>query len=177
MRSASGNFHHRSLIVRAKSGFYSTLGVSKNASKSEIKSAYRKLARSCHPDVNKEPGAEEKFKDIINAYEVLSDDEKRYKYDKCGEATRKGVKGDDGKGGTKEGSFSEESVKSDNGKGGTKEGSFFEESVKSDDGKGGTREGFFFSKEDVIRIKIECINWTLCLLTYLYACLMIMLDV
>eukprot|EP00262_Sarcandra_glabra_P010665 TRINITY_DN259_c0_g1_i1.p1 TRINITY_DN259_c0_g1~~TRINITY_DN259_c0_g1_i1.p1 ORF type:complete len:451 (-),score=46.25 TRINITY_DN259_c0_g1_i1:279-1631(-) len=79
------------LIVRADSDFYSTLGVSKNASKSEIKSAYRKLARSYHPDVNKEPGAEQKFKDISNAYEVLSDDEKRSLYDKYGEAGLKGA--------------------------------------------------------------------------------------
>ncbi|KAK2654699.1 hypothetical protein Ddye_014555 [Dipteronia dyeriana] len=78
-------------IVRAESDFYSILGVSKNASKSEIKSAYRKLARSYHPDVNKEPGAEQKFKDISNAYEVLSDDEKRSLYDKYGEAGIKGA--------------------------------------------------------------------------------------
>ncbi|XP_057429216.1 chaperone protein dnaJ A6, chloroplastic-like [Lotus japonicus] len=78
------------LIVRADADFYSTLGVSKNASKSEIKSAYRKLARNYHPDVNKEPGAEQKFKDISNAYEVLSDDEKRSIYDRYGEAGLKG---------------------------------------------------------------------------------------
>ncbi|XP_077243304.1 chaperone protein dnaJ A7A, chloroplastic-like isoform X2 [Tasmannia lanceolata] len=78
------------LIVRADSDYYSVLGVSKSASKSEIKSAYRKLARNYHPDVNKEPGAEQKFKEISNAYEVLSDDEKRSLYDKYGEA---GVKG------------------------------------------------------------------------------------
>ncbi|KAK9056587.1 hypothetical protein SSX86_023949 [Deinandra increscens subsp. villosa] len=99
MRSASGSFQHRrgsSLIVRAESDFYSILGVSKNASKSEIKSAYRKLARSYHPDVNKEPGAEQKFKDISNAYEVLSDDEKRSIYDRYGEAGLKGA----GMGGT-----------------------------------------------------------------------------
>ncbi|KAL7206010.1 hypothetical protein ACSBR2_018844 [Camellia fascicularis] len=79
------------LIVRANSDFYAVLGVPKNASKSEIKSAYRKLARSYHPDVNKEPGAEQKFKDISNAYEVLSDDEKRSIYDRYGEAGLKGV--------------------------------------------------------------------------------------
>ncbi|KAJ4848154.1 Chaperone protein dnaJ A6, chloroplastic [Turnera subulata] len=78
-------------IVRADSDYYSVLGVSKNASKSEIKSAYRKLARSYHPDVNKEPGAEQKFKEISNAYEVLSDDEKRSLYDKYGEAGLKGA--------------------------------------------------------------------------------------
>ncbi|KAL5230390.1 hypothetical protein ABZP36_029166 [Zizania latifolia] len=77
-------------IVRAAADFYSVLGVSRNSSKSEIKSAYRKLARSYHPDVNKDPGAEQKFKDISNAYEVLSDDEKRAIYDKYGEAGLKG---------------------------------------------------------------------------------------
>ncbi|KAD6795391.1 hypothetical protein E3N88_06287 [Mikania micrantha] len=89
-----GKSHHRRsgrLIVRAESDYYSVLGVSKNASKSEIKSAYRKLARSYHPDVNKEPGAEQKFKDISNAYEVLSDDEKRSIYDRFGEAGLKGA--------------------------------------------------------------------------------------
>ncbi|KAF8411442.1 hypothetical protein HHK36_003992 [Tetracentron sinense] len=85
-------------IVRHKQGFglsildfYSVLGVSKNASKSEIKSAYRKLARSYHPDVNKDAGAEQKFKEISNANEVLSDDEKRSLYDKYGEAGLKGA--------------------------------------------------------------------------------------
>ncbi|KAL0314278.1 UNVERIFIED_CONTAM: Chaperone protein dnaJ A6, chloroplastic [Sesamum angustifolium] len=79
------------LVVRADRDYYSVLGVSKNSSKSEIKSAYRKLARSYHPDVNKEAGAEEKFKEISNAYEVLSDDEKRSIYDKYGEAGLKGA--------------------------------------------------------------------------------------
>ncbi|RZC89554.1 hypothetical protein C5167_027097 [Papaver somniferum] len=68
-------------VVRADSDYYSVLGISKNASKEDIKSAYRKLARKYHPDVNKEPGAEKKFKEISNAYEVLSDDEKRSFYD------------------------------------------------------------------------------------------------
>ncbi|XP_073136628.1 chaperone protein dnaJ A6, chloroplastic-like [Henckelia pumila] len=79
------------LIVRADRDYYSVLGVSKNASKSEIKSVYRKLARSYHPDVNKEPGAEQKFKEISNAYEVLSDDENRSIYDRYGEAGLKGA--------------------------------------------------------------------------------------
>ncbi|PPD75679.1 hypothetical protein GOBAR_DD27392 [Gossypium barbadense] len=86
--------HHRrgaQFIVRAETDYYTVLGVSRNASKSEIKSAYRKLARSYHPDVNKDPGAETKFKEISNAYEVLSDDEKRSLYDKYGEAGLKGA--------------------------------------------------------------------------------------
>ncbi|XWS41592.1 hypothetical protein CRYUN_Cryun17cG0095100 [Craigia yunnanensis] len=78
-------------IVKAETDYYTVLGVSRNASKSEIKSAYRKLARSCHLDVSKDPGAEQKFKEISNAYEVLSDDEKRPLYDKYGEAGLRGA--------------------------------------------------------------------------------------
>jgi DnaJ-class molecular chaperone len=64
--------------------YYKTLGVSKNASEKEIKSAYRRLARQYHPDVNKDPGANERFKLINEAYEVLSDPKKRSKYDQLG---------------------------------------------------------------------------------------------
>ena len=66
--------------------YYKTLGVSKNASAKEIKAAYRKLARQWHPDVNpnKKKEAEEKFKEISEAYEVLSDAEKRKTYDTLG---------------------------------------------------------------------------------------------
>ncbi|KAL3528883.1 hypothetical protein ACH5RR_008205 [Cinchona calisaya] len=74
------------LVVAAAADYYSTLGVSKSASNKEIKAAYRKLARQFHPDVNKEPGATEKFKEISAAYEVLSDDKKRALYDQYGEA-------------------------------------------------------------------------------------------
>ncbi len=56
---------------------YETLEVSENASADEIKKAYRKLARKYHPDVNKDPKAEEKFKEINAAYEVLSDPQKK----------------------------------------------------------------------------------------------------
>ncbi|GKV23439.1 hypothetical protein SLEP1_g33166 [Rubroshorea leprosula] len=90
--SQTSNRHRASrFTVRADADFYAVLGVSKNSSKSEIKSAYRKLARNYHPDVNKEPGAEQKFKEISNAYEVLSDDEKRSLYDRYGEAGLKGA--------------------------------------------------------------------------------------
>ncbi|MDD4106465.1 MAG: DnaJ C-terminal domain-containing protein [Candidatus Shapirobacteria bacterium] len=69
-----------------KKDFYETLGVSKNASKDEIKSAYRKAALKFHPDRNKSPDAEEKFKEINEAYEVLSNDQKKTAYDQYGHA-------------------------------------------------------------------------------------------
>jgi molecular chaperone DnaJ len=69
-----------------KRDYYEVLGVSKNASKDEIKDAYRKLAMQFHPDRNKAPEAEEKFKEISEAYAVLSDDEKRQQYDTLGHA-------------------------------------------------------------------------------------------
>ena len=67
--------------------YYQLLGVAKGASEKEIKSAYRKLARKWHPDANpNDPkGAEEKFKEITEAYEVLGDPDKRKKYDELGE--------------------------------------------------------------------------------------------
>jgi curved DNA-binding protein len=64
--------------------FYEVLGVSRTATQDEIQRAYRKLARAHHPDVNKDPGAEDRFKDISEAYDVLSDPEKRRRYDAFG---------------------------------------------------------------------------------------------
>lgn len=66
--------------------YYEILSVSKDADKEEIKRAYRRLARKYHPDVNKEPGAEDRFKEINRAYEVLSEPETRARYDRFGEA-------------------------------------------------------------------------------------------
>src|SRR5215217_1108151 len=66
--------------------FYATLGVSRNATEKEIRSAYRKLARKHHPDVNpNDKASEARFKEINSAHDVLSDPEKRKKYDKYGE--------------------------------------------------------------------------------------------
>lgn len=67
--------------------YYATLGVAKTASADEIKAAYRKLARKYHPDVSKEKNAEEKFKDVGEAYETLKDAEKRAAYDDLGNHT------------------------------------------------------------------------------------------
>jgi molecular chaperone DnaJ len=64
--------------------YYDVLGVGRNANDDEIKSAFRKLARQFHPDVNKEPDAEERFKEVNEAYGVLSDREKRARYDRYG---------------------------------------------------------------------------------------------
>ncbi len=69
-----------------KRDYYEVLGVPRNASKEEIKRAYRKLALKYHPDRNKSPDAEEKFKEISEAYAVLSDDERRREYDRFGHA-------------------------------------------------------------------------------------------
>ncbi|NEQ37838.1 MAG: molecular chaperone DnaJ [Okeania sp. SIO3I5] len=66
--------------------YYEILGVSRTADKEELKRAYRRLARKYHPDVNKEPGAEEQFKEINRAYEVLSEPEMKARYDRFGEA-------------------------------------------------------------------------------------------
>ena len=64
--------------------FYEILGVPRTATQDEIQQAYRKLARQHHPDVNKDPGAEDRFKEISEAYDVLSDPQTRRRYDAFG---------------------------------------------------------------------------------------------
>ena len=76
-----------------KKDYYEVLGVSKDASDAEIKSAFRKLAKQYHPDVCKEANAEEKFKEIQEAYEVLGDENKRRQYDQFGHAAFDGQQG------------------------------------------------------------------------------------
>lgn len=70
----------------SKRDYYEVLGVSKDADEATIKKAYRQLARKYHPDVNKEPDAEERFKEVKEAYDILSDSEKRARYDQFGHA-------------------------------------------------------------------------------------------
>ena len=78
-----------------KRDYYEVLGVDKTADEKEIKKAYRKLAMKYHPDVSEEEGSEEKFKEISEAYAVLSDDEKRQRYDQFGHAGMDGFTAED----------------------------------------------------------------------------------
>ena len=71
----------------AQKNYYDILGVSKDASPDDIKRAYRSMAKKYHPDINKEPGADEKFKEVNEAYEVLSDPTKKSNYDNYGSAS------------------------------------------------------------------------------------------
>ena len=75
----------------SKRDYYEVLGLSKGASDDEIKKAYRRMAKKYHPDVNKESGAEEKFKEVNEAYEVLSDPQKKATYDQYGHAGMDGA--------------------------------------------------------------------------------------
>lgn len=83
------------ILIMNNTEFYDRLGVSKDASQDEIKKAYRKMSKKYHPDINKEPGAEEKYKEVQEAYETLGDEQKRAAYDQYGAA---GANGDFGGG-------------------------------------------------------------------------------
>lgn len=73
--------------------YYKILNLSRSATDDEVKKAYRKMALKFHPDKNKTPGAEEKFKEVAEAYDVLSDKKKREIYDQYGEEGLKGTFG------------------------------------------------------------------------------------
>lgn len=86
----------------SKRDYYEVLGVPKSATKKEIKRAYRKLAKEFHPDRNKDSGAEDKFKEAQEAYDVLNDDQKRAAYDQYGHAATEGFGAGGGFGGFSE---------------------------------------------------------------------------
>jgi len=73
-------------VATTERDFYLILGVERTASDAQIKSAFRKLAQQWHPDVNTDPAAQERFKEINEAYQVLSDPERRSRYDTFGRA-------------------------------------------------------------------------------------------
>src|SRR3712207_8857004 len=73
-------------MATTKRDYYEVLGVGRSASEDEIRKAYRRLALQFHPDRNKDPGAAEQFKEVKEAYEILSDGEKRSLYDRFGHA-------------------------------------------------------------------------------------------
>src|SRR3954466_2769258 len=75
--------------------FYEILGVARDASADDIQRAYRKLARAYHPDINKDPGAEDRFKEVSEAYDVLSDPDTRSRYDTFGADFRRVPEGVD----------------------------------------------------------------------------------
>src|SRR4030081_1518150 len=75
--------------------FYQALGVPRTATQEEIQRAYRRLARTYHPDINKDPGAEERFKEVSEAYDVLSDPDTRARYDRFGPGFRQVPEGVD----------------------------------------------------------------------------------
>ncbi|MBI9008802.1 MAG: molecular chaperone DnaJ [Tenericutes bacterium] len=89
----------------AKKDYYEVLGIGKSSSEDEIKKAYRKLAKKYHPDVSTESNAEEKFKEVQEAYEVLSDAPKKAQYDQFGHAAFDQSQGFGGQGGFGQGDF------------------------------------------------------------------------
>ena len=79
--------------MATKRDYYEVLGLARTAGADEIKSAYRRLAKQLHPDVNKETGTEDRFKEVSEAYAVLSDEQKRAAYDRYGHAGVSGAGG------------------------------------------------------------------------------------
>ena len=69
------------MVIKTKKNYYDILGVTPDSDENEVKSSYRQLARKYHPDINKSPESVERFKDILEAYETLSDELKRKQYD------------------------------------------------------------------------------------------------
>ena len=124
--------------------YYKILGVSRTATPEEIKKAYRTLARKYHPDVSKEDNAEEKFKEVGEAYEVLRDKDKRAQYDQFGGQFRHGQSfspppgWEENVGGFGQGNFS----------------SFFENMFGGMGGMGGGRSDNFFAKGEDVSAKI-----------------------
>ncbi|KAL5578297.1 hypothetical protein UlMin_019996, partial [Ulmus minor] len=129
LRAKSARFS--SAIRAVGTDYYSTLRVGRTATLQEIKSSYRKLARKYHPDMNKSSGAEEKFKEISAAYEVLSDDEKRSLYDRFGEAGLQGEYGGPDSGSTGVDPFE-----------------VFDTFFRGSDGFFGGSDGFFGDRDD-----------------------------
>merc|ERR1711936_617258 len=93
MGTVPSDFHGYNTLFRMGKDYYKVLGVARGASDEEIKKCYRKLALKYHPDKNHTPGAEEKFKEIGEAYDVLSDPKKKQIYDTYGEDGLKGGMG------------------------------------------------------------------------------------
>lgn len=85
-RINTSHFHSSAAAFARKADFYDVLGVNRDSTKSEIKKSYHQKAKQYHPDVNKDAGAEKKFREVTEAYEVLEDDKKRKMYDAYGHA-------------------------------------------------------------------------------------------
>ena len=132
----------------ASEDYYAALGVPRDASAEDIRRAYRSLARRYHPDVNKEPGAEDRFKEISEAYEVLRDPEKRARYDRFGGRGAPGPADASGFGGFDDGD-GYEGVSFDVGSGDFSD--LFEELFSRRRGgpRGGRFEGFAMGGSDV----------------------------
>lgn len=126
--------------------YYDTLGIDKNASKDEIKKAYKKLARKYHPDISKEEGAEAKFKEVNEAAEVLLDDQKKQRYDTYGSA--EGPSGFGGGGGYSSGGFNP-------GDFGINIDDIFEQFGFGGGGFGSSRGGFSSGKDTRVSAQVE----------------------